>query len=157
MESLLLLVSLPLEDTGHLLAKRTPLCHLLAQRLTELYCLIPSSLDSADIHSSSSVHWRCVSVMKCWIVYTLFVDMCLISLLPYYLLLIPSMICCWFCRTQFTQDSTAESQSFPGSESVHRFFCFLDFCDELIKEAPRVWKNYSFCIDHVCILSVHLH
>lgn len=83
MESLLLLVSLPQEDTGHLLAERTPLCYLLAQRLTELYCLIPSSLDPADIHSYSSVQWRFVSVMKCWIVYTLFVDMCLISLLPY--------------------------------------------------------------------------
>ncbi|XP_051759050.1 FHF complex subunit HOOK interacting protein 2B [Ctenopharyngodon idella] len=98
MESLLLLVSLPQEDTGHLLAERTPLCYLLAQRLTELYCLIPSSLDPADIHSYSSVQWR----------------------------------------TPFTQDSTVESQSFPGSENVHRFFCFLDYCNELIKEAPRV-------------------
>ncbi|KAK7146414.1 hypothetical protein R3I93_013993 [Phoxinus phoxinus] len=98
MESLLLLVSLPQEDTGHLLAERTPLCRLLAQRLTELYCLIPSSLDPADIHSYTSVQWR----------------------------------------TQFTQDSTVESPSFPGSENVHRFFCFLDYCNELIKEAPKV-------------------
>lgn len=60
-------------------------------------------------------------------------------------------ICCWFCRTQFTQDSTVESPSFPGSENVHRFFCFLDYCNELIKEAPRVWQNHSFCVDHVCI------
>uniref|UniRef100_A0A671RS14 Protein FAM160B2-like n=1 Tax=Sinocyclocheilus anshuiensis TaxID=1608454 RepID=A0A671RS14_9TELE len=94
MESLLLLVSLPQEDTGHLLAEGTPLCHLLAQRLTELYCLIPSSLDPADIHSYSGTQWRC--------------------------------------------DSTEESQSFPSSENVQRFFCFLDYCNELIKEAPRV-------------------
>uniref|UniRef100_A0A673KXP8 Protein FAM160B2-like n=1 Tax=Sinocyclocheilus rhinocerous TaxID=307959 RepID=A0A673KXP8_9TELE len=94
MESLLLLVSLPQEDTGHLLAEGTPLCHLLAQRLTELYCLIPSSLDPADIHSYSGAQWRC--------------------------------------------DSTEESQSFPSSENVQRFFCFLDYCNELTKEAPRV-------------------
>lgn len=98
MESLLLLVSLPQEDTGQLLAEETPLCHLLAQRLTELYCLIPSSLDPADIHSYSGAQWR----------------------------------------DQFTQDSTEESQSFPGSENVLRFFCFLDYCNELTKEAPRV-------------------
>ncbi|XP_073675354.1 FHF complex subunit HOOK-interacting protein 2B [Garra rufa] len=98
MESLLLLVSLPQEDTGHLLAEKTPLCHLLAQRLTELYCLIPSSLDPADIQSYSGAQWR----------------------------------------DQFTQDSTEESQSFPGSENVHTFFCFLDYCNELTKEAPRV-------------------
>ncbi|XP_043103505.1 FHF complex subunit HOOK interacting protein 2B [Puntigrus tetrazona] len=97
MESLLLLVSLPQEDTGHLLAEQTPLCHLLAQRLTELYCLIPSSLDPADIHSYSGAQWR----------------------------------------DQLTQDTTEESQSFPGSENVHRFFCFLDYCNELTKEAPR--------------------
>uniref|UniRef100_A0A672LDG5 Protein FAM160B2-like n=1 Tax=Sinocyclocheilus grahami TaxID=75366 RepID=A0A672LDG5_SINGR len=94
MESLLLLVSLPQEDTGHLLAEGTPLCHLLAQRLTELYCLIPSSLDPADIHSYSGAQWRC--------------------------------------------DSTEESQSFPSSENVQRFFSFLDYCNELTKEAPRV-------------------
>ncbi|RXN20833.1 protein FAM160B2-like isoform X1 [Labeo rohita] len=98
MESLLLLVSLPQEETGHLLAEKTPLCDLLAQRLTELYCLIPSSLDPTDIHSYSGAQWR----------------------------------------DQFTQDSEEESQSFPGSENVHRFFCFLDYCNELTKEAPRV-------------------
>ncbi|XP_059359209.1 FHF complex subunit HOOK-interacting protein 2B-like isoform X2 [Carassius carassius] len=98
MESLLLLVSLPQQDTGHLLAEGTPLCHLLAQRLTELYCLIPSSLDPADIHSYSGAQWR----------------------------------------DQFTQDSTEKSQSFPGSENVQSFFCFLDYCSELTKEAPKV-------------------
>lgn len=60
MESLLLLVSLPQEDTGQLLAERTPICDLLAQRLTELYCLIPSTLDHADIHSLPDIQWRCV-------------------------------------------------------------------------------------------------
>lgn len=98
LESLLLLVSSPQEDTGHLLAEKTPLCDLLAQRLTELYLLIPSTIDPADIHSFSVVQWR----------------------------------------TRFTQDSTAESQSFTGSENVYRFFCFLDYCNELIKQAPKV-------------------
>uniref|UniRef100_A0A8C1XAR2 Family with sequence similarity 160 member B2 n=1 Tax=Cyprinus carpio TaxID=7962 RepID=A0A8C1XAR2_CYPCA len=98
MESLLLLVSLPQEDTGHLLAEGTPLCHLLAQRLTELYCLIPSSLSPADIHSYSGAQWR----------------------------------------DHFTQDSPEESQSFPGSENLQGFFCFLDYCNELTKESPRV-------------------
>ncbi|KAL1269423.1 hypothetical protein QQF64_031712 [Cirrhinus molitorella] len=75
MESLLLLVSLPQEDTGHLLAEKTPL------------------------HSQLlGAQWR----------------------------------------EQFTQDSTEESQSFPGSENVHKFFCFLDYCNELTKEAPRI-------------------
>ncbi len=79
MESLLLLVSLPLEDTGHLLAEETPLCHLLAQRLTELYCLIPSSLDPADIHSYSGAQWRCVcyEAMKC--LHSLYLWTCFLS------------------------------------------------------------------------------
>ncbi|KAA0713742.1 Protein FAM160B2 RAI16-like protein [Triplophysa tibetana] len=98
MESLLQLVSLLQEDTEQLLAERTPVCHLLAQRLTELYCLIPSSLDHADIHSLPVLQWR----------------------------------------TQFTEDSAEEGRSFPGSEEVYRFFCFLDFCDQIIKEAPKV-------------------
>uniref|UniRef100_A0A8C1J8I6 Family with sequence similarity 160 member B2 n=1 Tax=Cyprinus carpio TaxID=7962 RepID=A0A8C1J8I6_CYPCA len=99
MESLLLLVSLPQEDTGHLLAEGTPLCHLLAQRLTELYCLIPSSLDPADIHSYSGAQWRC--------------------------------------------DSPEESQSFPGSETVHRFFCFLDYCSHMKGRVMLIFKLWS--------------
>lgn len=98
MESLLLLVSLPQEDTGQLLAERTPVCDLFAQRLTELYCLIPSTLYPADIHSLPGLQWR----------------------------------------TQFTEDSAEESQPFPGSEHVYKFFCFLDYCDQIIKEAPKV-------------------
>lgn len=73
MECLLLLVSLPQEDTGHLLAEGSILCHLLAQRLTELYCLIPSSLDPTDIHSYSGAQWRCVFTMKRRSVYAHFI------------------------------------------------------------------------------------
>ncbi|XP_051525824.1 FHF complex subunit HOOK interacting protein 2B isoform X2 [Myxocyprinus asiaticus] len=109
LESLLLLVSIPQEDTGKLLAEGTPLCPLLAQRLTELYCLIPSTLDPADIHSYPNTQWR----------------------------------------ARFMQDSTDESQSFPGSEHVHKFFCFLDYCNQLIKEAPTVLAiNIAQAIHH---------
>uniref|UniRef100_A0A8C2KQA4 Family with sequence similarity 160 member B2 n=1 Tax=Cyprinus carpio TaxID=7962 RepID=A0A8C2KQA4_CYPCA len=89
----------PSQDTGHLLAEGTPLCHLLAQRLTELYCLIPSSLDPADIHSYSGAQWRC--------------------------------------------DSPEESQSFPGSETVHRFFCFLDYCSDMKGRVMLIFKLWS--------------
>nr|XP_055023246.1 FHF complex subunit HOOK interacting protein 2B [Misgurnus anguillicaudatus] len=98
LESLLLLVSLPQEDTAQLLAERTPLCHLLAQRLTELYCLIPTTLDPADIHSFPNIQWR----------------------------------------TQFTEDSAEESQSLRGSEHIYRFFSFLDYCNQIINDAPKV-------------------
>lgn len=98
LESLLLLVSLPQEDTGQLLAERTPLCHLIAQRLTQLYCLIPTTLDPADIHSFPNIQWR----------------------------------------TQFTEDSAEESRSRPGSEHIYRFFSFLDYCNQLINDAPKV-------------------
>lgn len=63
MESLLQLVSLLQEDTEQLLAERTPVCHLLAQRLTELYCLVPSTLDHADIHSLPGLQWRYVCLI----------------------------------------------------------------------------------------------
>ncbi|XP_010904236.2 protein FAM160B2 isoform X1 [Esox lucius] len=36
----------------------------------------------------------------------------------------------------FTQDE--ESQSFPGSEHMKRFFAWLDFLDHLLKEAPKI-------------------
>ncbi|XP_055023246.2 FHF complex subunit HOOK-interacting protein 2B [Misgurnus anguillicaudatus] len=98
LESLLLLVSLPQEDTAQLLAERTPLCHLLAQRLTELYCLIPTTLDPADINSFPNIQWR----------------------------------------TQFTEDSAEESQSLRGCEHIYRFFSFLDYCNQLINDAPKV-------------------
>uniref|UniRef100_A0A671RRL0 Protein FAM160B2-like n=1 Tax=Sinocyclocheilus anshuiensis TaxID=1608454 RepID=A0A671RRL0_9TELE len=113
MESLLLLVSLPQEDTGHLLAEGTPLCHLLAQRLTELYCLIPSSLDPADIHSYSE-----------------------------------------------------ESQSFPSSENVQRFFCFLDYCNDMTGRVMliflKLWLSRSEAeiLVHTALLSCsvrHIH
>uniref|UniRef100_A0A4W5LAP1 FHF complex subunit HOOK interacting protein 2B n=1 Tax=Hucho hucho TaxID=62062 RepID=A0A4W5LAP1_9TELE len=90
-ESLLLLVSLPKEDTAVCLAESTPLCQLLAERLCELYSQLPATLEPADIHSFPQTHW-----------------------------------------------SMPESQSFPGSEHMERFFTWLDFLDHLMREAPKI-------------------
>ena len=62
-----LLAALPGEDSGALLAAGSPLCELLAQRLCELYSLIPSTLDPADVQGSPLTQWRCVcvNVPKC--------------------------------------------------------------------------------------------
>ncbi|XP_030627780.1 FHF complex subunit HOOK-interacting protein 2B [Chanos chanos] len=95
MESLVLLASLPQEDTAVLLAEGTPLCHLLAQRLCELYRLLPPTLDPADIHSFPVMEWR-------------------------------------------TQVGAEEKPSFTGSEQVETFFSWLDFCDQLIKDSPKI-------------------
>ncbi|KAG7480704.1 hypothetical protein MATL_G00059080 [Megalops atlanticus] len=58
LEGLLLLVKLPKEETAECLAESTVLCQLLAGRLCELYSMIPSSLDPADIHNFPRAHWR---------------------------------------------------------------------------------------------------
>ncbi|XP_066570603.1 FHF complex subunit HOOK-interacting protein 2B [Amia ocellicauda] len=57
-ESLLLLVSIPKEETARCLAEDTALCQLLSDRVCELYKLIPTSLDPADIQGVDTVHWR---------------------------------------------------------------------------------------------------
>ncbi|MCJ8735377.1 hypothetical protein PDJAM_G00246390 [Pangasius djambal] len=41
-------------------------------------------------------------------------------------------------RTQLSPVSVEESQSFPAQEHMDRFFCWLDYCDQLIKDAPEV-------------------
>ncbi|KAG7332026.1 hypothetical protein KOW79_003860 [Hemibagrus wyckioides] len=41
-------------------------------------------------------------------------------------------------RTPLSPATVEESQSFPGQEHMDRFFCWLDYCDQLIKEAPEV-------------------
>ncbi|XP_041756505.2 FHF complex subunit HOOK interacting protein 2B isoform X2 [Coregonus clupeaformis] len=97
-ESLLLLVSLPKEDTAVCLAESTPLCQLLAERLCELYSQLPATLEAADIHSFPQTHWS----------------------------------------APFSQNSMQESQSFPGSEHMERFFSWLDFLDHLMREAPKI-------------------
>uniref|UniRef100_A0A4W5LAH6 FHF complex subunit HOOK interacting protein 2B n=1 Tax=Hucho hucho TaxID=62062 RepID=A0A4W5LAH6_9TELE len=97
-ESLLLLVSLPKEDTAVCLAESTPLCQLLAERLCELYSQLPATLEPADIHSFPQTHWS----------------------------------------APFSQNSMPESQSFPGSEHMERFFTWLDFLDHLMREAPKI-------------------
>ncbi|CAB1320236.1 unnamed protein product [Coregonus sp. 'balchen'] len=97
-ESLLLLVSLPKEDTAVCLAESTPLCQLLAERLCELYSQLPATLEAADIHSFPQTHWS----------------------------------------APFSQNSMQESQSFPGSEHMERFFAWLDFLDHLMREAPKI-------------------
>uniref|UniRef100_A0A674CPG9 FHF complex subunit HOOK interacting protein 2B n=1 Tax=Salmo trutta TaxID=8032 RepID=A0A674CPG9_SALTR len=56
-ESLLLLVSIPKEDTAVCLAESTPLCQLLAERLCELFSQLPATLEPADIHSFPQTHW----------------------------------------------------------------------------------------------------
>lgn len=57
-ESLLLLVSIPKEDTAVCLAESTPLCQLLAERLCELFSQLPATLEPADIHSFPQTHWK---------------------------------------------------------------------------------------------------
>ncbi|XP_064830375.1 FHF complex subunit HOOK-interacting protein 2B isoform X3 [Oncorhynchus masou masou] len=57
-ESLLLLVSIPKEDTAVCLAESTPLCQLLAERLCELFSQLPATLEPADIHSFPQTHWN---------------------------------------------------------------------------------------------------
>uniref|UniRef100_A0A8C7DAG8 FHF complex subunit HOOK interacting protein 2B n=1 Tax=Oncorhynchus kisutch TaxID=8019 RepID=A0A8C7DAG8_ONCKI len=57
-ESLLLLVSIPKEDTAVCLAESTPLCQLLAERLCELFSQLPATLEPADIQSFPQTHWN---------------------------------------------------------------------------------------------------
>ncbi|KAK2840660.1 hypothetical protein Q7C36_012239 [Tachysurus vachellii] len=97
-ESVLLLTSIPQEDTAKLLAEQTPLCDLLAQRACELYSNIPTTLHPEDIHIYTLKHWR----------------------------------------TLLSPVSVEESQSFAAQEHMDRFFCWLDYCDQLIKDAPEV-------------------
>ncbi|XP_038845610.1 protein FAM160B2 isoform X1 [Salvelinus namaycush] len=96
-ESLLLLVSIPKEDTAVCLAESTPLCQLLAESLCELFSQLPATLEPADIHSFPQTHWN----------------------------------------VPFSQSGMQESQSFPGSEHMERFFAWLDFLDHLMREAPK--------------------
>ncbi|XP_076127503.1 FHF complex subunit HOOK-interacting protein 2B isoform X2 [Alosa pseudoharengus] len=98
LESVLLLAALPGEDSGVLLASRSPLCELLAQRLCELYSLIPSTLDPTDVLGFPLMHWR----------------------------------------DQFPQTSEEERQSFPGSDQLTGFLCWLDYCQQLLTHAPKI-------------------
>ncbi|KAM9475071.1 FHF complex subunit HOOK-interacting protein 2B isoform 1-T1 [Clarias gariepinus] len=98
MESMLLLTSIPQEDTAKLLAEQTPLCDLLAQRVCELYGAIPTTLHPEDIHSYTIKQWR----------------------------------------TLLSPVTVEETQSFPPQEHMDRFFCWFDYCDTLIKDAPEV-------------------
>ncbi|XP_072538616.1 FHF complex subunit HOOK-interacting protein 2B [Salminus brasiliensis] len=100
MESVLLLTSVPQEETAKLLAEETPLCALLSQRLCELYSTIPTTLHPADLHSYPLKQWRTSSSPDC--------------------------------------SAPEESPSFPAQEHVDKFFSWLDYCDELIKKAPKV-------------------
>ncbi|XP_063051413.1 FHF complex subunit HOOK-interacting protein 2B [Engraulis encrasicolus] len=58
LESVLLLATLPGQESGMLLAAHTPLCELLVQRLCQLYSLIPSTLDPVDVQSFPLTTWR---------------------------------------------------------------------------------------------------
>ncbi|XP_066500882.1 FHF complex subunit HOOK-interacting protein 2B [Hoplias malabaricus] len=99
MECVLLLVSVPQEETAKLLAEETPLCDLLAQRLCELYGNIPTTLHPTDLHSYPLKEWR---------------------------------------TPEPTAECVEESPPFPAQEHVDRFFCWLDYCDQLIAEAPKI-------------------
>ncbi|XP_053480209.1 FHF complex subunit HOOK interacting protein 2B [Ictalurus furcatus] len=41
-------------------------------------------------------------------------------------------------RIRFSPVSAEETQTFPAQEHVDKFFCWLDYCDQLIKDAPEV-------------------
>uniref|UniRef100_A0A8C9RNG2 FHF complex subunit HOOK interacting protein 2B n=1 Tax=Scleropages formosus TaxID=113540 RepID=A0A8C9RNG2_SCLFO len=92
-EGLLLLVALPGEGTAVSLAENTRLCEMVTERLCELYSLIPSSLDPADIYGFPQMEWR------------------------------------W---------ESDEDASFPGREQLEDFLVWLDFCNQLVKEAQMV-------------------
>uniref|UniRef100_A0A8C9T673 FHF complex subunit HOOK interacting protein 2B n=1 Tax=Scleropages formosus TaxID=113540 RepID=A0A8C9T673_SCLFO len=94
-EGLLLLVALPGEGTAVSLAENTRLCEMVTERLCELYSLIPSSLDPADIYGFPQMEWRWESVED-------------------------------------------EDASFPGREQLEDFLVWLDFCNQLVKEAQMV-------------------
>ncbi|XP_005992671.1 FHF complex subunit HOOK-interacting protein 2B [Latimeria chalumnae] len=57
-ESLLLLVSTPQQTAAIYLTENTALCHSLTDHLCDLYCSIPTSVDSADIDLLEVVGWR---------------------------------------------------------------------------------------------------
>ncbi|KAG9354770.1 hypothetical protein JZ751_001483 [Albula glossodonta] len=97
-EGLLALVTLPKEETAECLAESTALCQLLVGRLCELYSMVPSSLDPADIHSFPHTHWR----------------------------------------AQFSQGCPEKTMTFSGSEHLVSFLGWLDYCDNLAKEAQKV-------------------
>uniref|UniRef100_A0AAR2JK00 FHF complex subunit HOOK-interacting protein C-terminal domain-containing protein n=1 Tax=Pygocentrus nattereri TaxID=42514 RepID=A0AAR2JK00_PYGNA len=103
MESMLLLTSIPEEETANLLAEETPLCALLAQRLCELYSTIPTTLHPADLHTPPE----------------------------------KNDVCSFPCLDS-SPDCLEESPSFPAQEHVDKFFSWLDYCDQLIKEATKV-------------------
>uniref|UniRef100_A0A8D0CLT1 FHF complex subunit HOOK interacting protein 2B n=1 Tax=Scleropages formosus TaxID=113540 RepID=A0A8D0CLT1_SCLFO len=97
-EGLLLLVALPGEGTAVSLAENTRLCEMVTERLCELYSLIPSSLDPADIYGFPQMEWR----------------------------------------THFPPKCQDEDASFPGREQLEDFLVWLDFCNQLVKEAQMV-------------------
>ncbi|XP_017324127.1 FHF complex subunit HOOK interacting protein 2B isoform X1 [Ictalurus punctatus] len=41
-------------------------------------------------------------------------------------------------RIRLSPVSAEETQTFPAQEHVDKFFCWLDYCDQLIKDAPEV-------------------
>ncbi|XP_062912836.1 FHF complex subunit HOOK interacting protein 2A-like isoform X2 [Mobula hypostoma] len=97
-ESLLLLVTLPDEVAARYVVEGTALCSMLANRLSDLYKLIPESIDPGQIESLERVNWR-------------------------------------------SQDITSkgeDAESFPGKEAMVAFFAWLDYCDQLVREAHKL-------------------
>ncbi|XP_069773895.1 FHF complex subunit HOOK interacting protein 2A-like isoform X6 [Narcine bancroftii] len=57
-EGLLLLVTLPEEMAARYMVQNTALCRTLADRLSDLYKLIPEGIDPGQVESLGRVHWR---------------------------------------------------------------------------------------------------
>lgn len=59
-----------------------------------------------------------------------------------------------FGRTQFSAVSVEENQSFPAQEHVDRFLCWLDYCDELVQNAPEVITEDILSCRITCIINI---
>ncbi|XP_072410323.1 FHF complex subunit HOOK interacting protein 2A-like isoform X1 [Chiloscyllium punctatum] len=97
-EGLLLLATLPEEGAAWYMVESTALCQTLADRLSDLYRLIPDSVDPGQVESLGRVNWR----------------------------------------SHYAASNVEDAESFPGKKAVASFFSWLDYCNQLVKEAHKV-------------------
>ncbi|XP_078095849.1 FHF complex subunit HOOK interacting protein 2A-like [Mustelus asterias] len=97
-EGLLLLAMLPEEVAASYMVESTALCRTLTNRLSDLYRLIPDSIDPGQVEALGRVNWR----------------------------------------SHYAASRAEDADSFPGKEAVMSFFSWLDYCDQLVKEAHQV-------------------
>ncbi|XP_067879045.1 FHF complex subunit HOOK interacting protein 2A-like isoform X2 [Heterodontus francisci] len=97
-EGLLLLVTLPEEVAARYMVESTALCRTLTDRLSDLYRLIPDSVDPGQVELLGRVNWR----------------------------------------SHYAGSHVEDAESFPGKGAVMSFFSWLDYCDQLVKEAHKV-------------------